>query len=804
MPKPFQRVLIEPIPVASLARSSVLPRRPTTVRPEWSLRELALPGPTQGIRLRFVAKDQVRVVSPQTPNGSPASSRTREATVAAGQPSRQLVFRPRARLVSVLGEHLISDAAVGLIELVKNSYDADATDVVVELLRPTDAQTGSVVVLDNGVGMTFEDIRDKWLSPAVDHKEQDKARGKRTPLGRLPIGEKGVGRFAVHQLGRRLHLVTRADQAREVVLDVDWDSFDATEAFLDDLKVLAVEREPETFRGEATGTRLEISRLRSPLSENLLKKVHRTLRRLQNPLESSAHFRTRLVCPDMPELEDIDPTEILERAHYEFRALVEPDGSCDYSYVCRHPGLSGREKSGTESLLPLMQKDLKNRQLECGSFLLNLYVWDRSFLQTSGVSRQELDAYCGVSLFRDNLRVLPYGEPGDDWLLLDQERIQAPADRIGNNQVIGLVLVDQSTNLQLRDKTNREGLIENQAFHDLRGLVRAAVRLFTTHWKHDRPETLARRPSSQAGGIDNARALVSAIGETASDEIMVRRPTRPAPVAEPPLPPSELVTITQREAVVELSSELDGASASIRHEAAERDVLRQLSATGLAAERVVHEFARQVSAAMTHLEHLETTVRRLPAAVAAARAVGTCLRTLKGEFRVLAPYERVGRNEKLQRVSITDVVNLAFLLNQNRLEANGVQTLLIGEDFTVQSRPTPLVQILDNLVHNANYWVCQSQSGVRTIAVVLEPRDRRAIVTDTGPGVHPEMVDHLFEPFSTLKVDGTGLGLYISHQLADSLGCSLHLASAAQRPEGYVGAAFVLEWPGTNEGEETR
>ena len=102
-------------------------------------------------------------------------------------------------------------------------------------------------------------------------------------------------------------------------------------------------------------------------------------------------------------------------------------------------------------------------------------VWDRSrdALVTSGVPRSELDAMAGVSLYRDGLRVLPYGEPGNDWLFLDQERIQAPAERIGNNQVIGLVEVDQSTNLLLRHKTNREGLIENDAFLDLRTLVRA-------------------------------------------------------------------------------------------------------------------------------------------------------------------------------------------------------------------------------------------------------------------------------------------------------------------------------------------
>src|SRR5262245_50935986 len=110
------------------------------------------------------------------------------------QKTREVTFRPRARLVSVLGEHLISDQAVGLIELVKNAYNADATEVEIQLLGLATPETTTVIIKDNGVGMTVGDVEGKWLSPAVDHKERDKRQNVRTRLGRLPIGEKGVGR----------------------------------------------------------------------------------------------------------------------------------------------------------------------------------------------------------------------------------------------------------------------------------------------------------------------------------------------------------------------------------------------------------------------------------------------------------------------------------------------------------------------------------------------------------------------------------------------------------------------------------
>lgn len=716
--------------------------------------------------------------------------------------SHTVAFRPRARLVSILGEHLISDQAVGLIELVKNAYDADAAEAVVELDNLADREQASIVVADDGMGMTLDDLMTKWLSPAVDHKDHKKRQGERTPRGRLPIGEKGVGRFAVHHLGRRLSMVTRAAGSDELLLEIDWDRFDSSETFLDGLGLAVVERPPQVFRGDSTGTRLEITHLRVPWNEKLVRKVHRTLRRLQSPLrENAADFRVRLVCPEFPELQDTDPTDILPRAHYEFRAVIEPNGECDYEYICRHPAVVPRTRSGTEPLS--LGDDRTSRPAECGPFWLNLYVWDRTgdYLHRAGISRSELDAHCGVSLFRDGLRVLPYGEPGDDWLLLDQERVQAPAKRISNNQVIGLVMVDQATSLQLRDKTDRQGLVENQAFQDLRMLVRAAIRLFTAYWLADRPLREERhRNGTQTGDIDAARALASAISKTARDDVRVRRPRSAAPEnpTRPDPRPSEgdEETITQRQAVDQLVTELDGVSAALREEQRQQDIMRQLAATGLAAERVVHEFGRQVGAATSHLEQLERLSRTDAAAGGPLSTIAACLRTLRNEFRVLAPYQTAGRADRTRLTSVLDAVKLALLLNEHNLASARVEASVHGEDFEVRSRPAAIVQILDNLIHNASYWLSLGGNEDRRLAVVLRTEAGQLLVTDSGPGIHPEIRGQLFQPFTTLKVEGTGLGLFISGELADSLGCALRLANPDERCPDFAGAAFVLEFPG--------
>ena len=492
--------------------------------------------------------------------------------------------------------------------------------------------------------MTLEDITLKWFSPAVDHKDQAKRELRRTALGRLPLGEKGVGRFAVHQIGRKLEMVTRARDQRELVLQVDWDSFDRGDQYLDGMPLQVVERETaEVFPGDQTGTRLSIQQARSPWGEKLLRKVYQTLRRLQSPLrEDESRFRVILRCPEHPEYENIDPTDILERAHYEFRALVDRDGSCDYEYVCKHPALQARQRSGTDDLAQKARDDLREATPSCGAFYLNLYVWDRtpSHLQSSGVSRDELNAMCGVSVFRDNMRVLPYGEPGNDWLFLDQERINVPTERIANNQLVGFVQVDQAQNLLLRDKTNREGLIENDAFLDLRAMVRASLRLFTSYWQSDRPQK-EQRAQRQPGTIEQARTVAVALRASARPDIPVVLPggTDQSPptatCADAPSVPLASETnetrpmngqvgngrdptqsaeasgevVTQQQAVDRFIQTLDGAEATMQDRERQLEVMLHLAATGLAAERVVHEFGRQAKAANDALVEVRRLLR---------------------------------------------------------------------------------------------------------------------------------------------------------------------------------------------------
>jgi signal transduction histidine kinase/anti-sigma regulatory factor (Ser/Thr protein kinase) len=759
---------------------------------------------------------------------------------------KKVAFRPQSRLISLLGEQLISDQAVGLIELVKNAYDADATCVDIQLLSLTNPTTTSIIIRDNGTGMTRDDIEQKWLSPAVSHKEKQKKNRQRTPLGRLPIGEKGVGRFATHQLGRQFQLVSRSGLEPEVVVQINWDDFDRGDTFLDDIPVMLYEREPLLFTDSTTGTYLNMLQARNPWNEPLVAKVQSTLRRLQSPHkdEHTADFQITFRCPDFPAYEDLGNSDILDHAHYVFRGLVTDDGRLDYEYVCHHPDLPERESRDDDyDLLPAAVGEMDKSTEKYPPFYINLYVWDRTpeYLNRSGVSRTDLDAMAGVSIFRDRLRVLPYGEAGNDWLDLDKERINNMSGRIGNQQVVGFIEVSQEETSGLRDKTNREGLIDTADFRNLRALVRAAINVFTTMWLQDRPDgrkrSKPRLPDISVNSLGTARTIAEKVSTTASDDIVVpieapphipstinnndvpppvqistlstttsmqaqieqpqvSTPARPIPAVPVAMPEANPTTLlTQRQAMNQLLTHLQ--DAAVYQQTHETDAARKehnlmhLAATGMAAERVTHEFGRQVGAALRALQVLRGHMSADGEAMQAIYTLEACLGTLRNEFRVLAPYEAGWRTQRTATVSVGEAARLAFMLNQELIDTTGIITNIQGNDFEIVARSASLVQILDNLVHNACIWL-EGWKGTRCITILLNSDEHDVTIADTGPGIPLYMYEDIFQPFVTLRNGGRGLGLYITQELLRSMHGSIALKQPSEESQG---AQFVLQFP---------
>ncbi|MFN8508827.1 MAG: ATP-binding protein [Dehalococcoidia bacterium] len=394
---------------------------------------------------------------------------------------RVTTIRASAQLITILGRELIDENAVAVLELVKNGYDADATlvDVKIEFIR--DPERTQVIVHDNGHGMSDEDIFEKWMVAGYSAKKEQLVRQEVSPRGRLPLGQMGIGRFATARLGRKLFVVTRKAGHPEVFFKIDWDAYSGN-ATVSDVEIVVTKREPQIFTGDNTGTRVAMVGAVDPWTESDLEAVHRKLLRLRSPIHELPDFDISFTCSDRPELSRVEPERIIDNYHFQLTAKIDDHGRALLTWKNRLTG----EGSGDPEEVDLWAKKRKKQRLgldgtrnpECGPFELEFRAWRMTqalLKQTNIPDKRFVEELSGVSVFRDQFRILPYGEPGNDWLGLDMRRVNNATSRFSNNQLIGIVDIETKANEDLRDQANRLGLQHNMAYWDFRDLVLEAL-----------------------------------------------------------------------------------------------------------------------------------------------------------------------------------------------------------------------------------------------------------------------------------------------------------------------------------------
>ncbi len=703
-------------------------------------------------------------------------------------------FVPKARLIQILGEYLIKDATVGLLELIKNSYDADATSVEIEMydLNQSDAK---IIIRDNGCGMDDDTFLNKWMNPATGHKEQQKASKQRTALGRLPLGEKGVGRFATQQIGDNLRMVSKVKSSeKELVADIDWKLFEDYEKNLSEVDIEYTYESATEFEENESGTILEINNLKSNWTEAGIERISNTLKRMKSPFKGANDFDVKLQffsCPsEFEKYADLEITDILDKAHYKLFGLIDNNGIMEFEYESKVPDVENAHREGE---IDLKSFGLKlNEELKCGGFIVNLhhYSKDGKLLQRSGIIKKDIEELSGVSVYRDGIRILPYGESGNDWLKLDNQRIQI-TDFIGNDTIIGMVEINQAENSSLKDKTNREGLIENEEYHQFEKLVFKTVRFLYNEKKSDRPKKPKPtiKPEIEVGKkIDDAKAKISDVATTVSQS-------------------SDVSVQQSAEELRKVESQFDDIKKQFTQTVEEFETVNKqlftLAGTGLAAERFTHEFSRLISGANASLERLRKLIVSIKPFISSevhakiqkeVDTIGGVLESLRNDIRLLGPMFYIKRVAKEKELNIRQIIDNTLLLQEIALKKEEIDVDVEGETFSVTMREGSCMQVFNNLIDNSVYWLSRkSENDDKKIKIILDPKTVSVFVSDSGPGVVSRYRDKIFEPFFSMKSeDGRGLGLYIIKEILQEKNWDIFLVNQEDFPGLLKGANFKI------------
>jgi signal transduction histidine kinase len=403
----------------------------------------------------------------------------------------KLVFKPRARIMLQLGDQLIKNESIALLELIKNSYDADARNVSITVSKIDNPEEGSIVIKDDGTGMDINIIKKVWMEPGSDFRAKlFKKRERSKKYKRLPLGEKGIGRFGAHKLGKEIELVSRMKGKDEVAVSIDWSIFRDSK-YLEDVPIRIYNRKPEVFEGNKTGTRITIRKLKCIWNRGMVRDIYRSVNSLCSPFSAPSSFKVKLnLCEHEDWLEGLlSWKEIKNYALYYVRCIIKNDEIKIFSYRFtpwetmpklqkryvneknehfqkRKKMVEEKREKGKKILVPI---DLSYHDI--GEIRFEAYVYDRTAkilslgLQDKKGFREYLNENGGIRVYRDGVRVYDYGEPGNDWLELGTRRVNIPTKRISNNIVLGAIHLKRNQSSSLVEKTNREGFIENDAYH---------------------------------------------------------------------------------------------------------------------------------------------------------------------------------------------------------------------------------------------------------------------------------------------------------------------------------------------------
>jgi len=422
---------------------------------------------------------------------------------------------------------------------------------------------------------------------------------------------------------------------------------------------------------------------------------------------------------------------------------------------------------------------LKDRSVECGSFEFGFYVFDFS---AQAPAKYKLDPDDKkilkdhrIYLYRDNIRVYPYGESNDDWLHIDAYRGTISAGHfLSNDQVVGFVNISQTNNPKLKDKTNREGLIdEGDATDDFITILQTFLAYVRQHPYAIYRKKIEKKKNQNVFKKEQIQKdfedLKAVIGDN-KKALKILSQTEKKYKAE-------RLYLTQRAETTEV-----------------------LAGVGLSVETASHDIMGIMGKVLANLDGLisdlmstdeidkENLLKELQSVRGGISFIEAQLKDIQLLFR--------SSKQRRKQIRIKDIVEKVERIYQRLLkkESIGFSINTSGSPLIAKTTDAVLLQLLLNLFDNAVYWLQQTSQKEKKIEILLDGNNSRMIFSDNGPGIDKDDEPYIFEPFYSGKGDeGRGLGLYIARQLLERNDYTIELAELRSEKK-LTGANFVIDF----------
>lgn len=736
----------------------------------------------------------------------------------------KIPFAISARTAHLIGMENFANAEGAVVELVKNAYDADAdTCVVVADVRKNKYES-KLFIIDNGSGMTDQIILKNWMTIGTDDKlfnvhSQNKKRVK--------SGAKGIGRFALNRLGTSAEMLTFVDDGYGMgyVWNVDWSKFDQAhvlsdvEANLERINSDYLERRLNEYgidqlpiynkliSNNFHGTILCVSNLNDDWNDNTLNGLLKNLEMLI-PSELQASFKLYLYKMNDPQWGGM--VHPMEYEDYDYKISAQYEGGREIQIKIERNELNLYKLEtiyskvflrGAMKVAPYRLEDFREKEIfqiinidekvnsdllkQVGKFEFSFFFLKNTLkddrdkdgnqkypynLFDESTRTHWLDNFGGVRIYRDEFRVRPYGENGDDWLGLGRRQAKSPGGagqkmggyRIRPNQIAGIVKISRLTNASFEDKSSREGIQENEAFALFKNLLLLIISAFELDrntimynlselYKEEHPQTTRAK--------DIARKVLGSKTETLSEE-------------------AEDLRI--------LAADYTSLETELNEKEAELSMLRGLASMGISVATYTHELRGVMLRLLPRNDLLkEILLQYLPEEKFAGMRFDNPYRELehmKDEDEKLSNWIsyslRSIRRSKRDRSTIVLTSYFNDFVESWRPSLSkkniSITSSMNGiEGATIDAVEMDLDSIFNNYVTNSISAFLTSKEEKKTIYININSDHGYVVIDfiDNGIGLakqyqeNPEMI---FNAFETSMVDnqnnkiGTGMGLFIA------------------------------------------
>lgn len=725
-------------------------------------------------------------------------------------------IKAKSHILSLLGDQLIGSDGLAIFELVKNAYDADAENVTIEF-KKLDTPEQEIVIEDDGHGMSSDIIDQVWLTVGTDFKRKEE--GKQSPKGRVSLGNKGVGRLAVHKLARQIKVETKTlEQNTYSEFIINWKELIESKEFIQDLEVHVNQHNANINKfPKNQGTIITLSGLyNTNWNRAQLRDVVRKIENIKNPFKEIDGFNVIVNAHEKQFwLEGLkSSTDILQDSLYQFefeispwakehdgKKIINPNDFAEFRWkynfnpsnqlkiekrnIDFQPISNGIENNNlllvgdklysTTENITKSSKYLRNMDIDqMGPITGRFYVFNlhRSILETKfggqiTAVKNYIKENCGIRIYRDNIRVYNYGEPADDWLGLDLKKIQRAGDHFGRKVTIGAIELDLAASENgLQEKTNREGFFENEIYNRFKDIINVVFNLFENEAKQDKVKidefTSGQSPIKKVGLSETVQELTNKLEQKG------------------------------------LTKEFAPLINKVKQDYDEmRDIMLNSGMTGLNLGVAFHEIEREMryidqelTAPNCEIQSIKGRVKDL---IQLLNYVSPLLKQQKNVKRKASEYIKNLENRYQARFKRHNIiVSSPILTGEN-------------EDFVIVGQSNLLANTLSNIIDNAIFWLearhdRESNENYRKglyIGADMQSFDGPAIIIiDNGTGFSQDP-ETLINPFTSTKPDGMGLGLYFANMVMEITGGKLLFPDAEDLniPKIYDGACIALVFP---------